>query len=265
MRIRFLSPDPVGSIPYRLAAPGGNVAMALLPLLSGTVDTLPAGLQALVCLADLQGIEARRGDDGTPRLLGEVVAEELSLLAAVGEIPPAGSIGVLIAGDLYAAPAADQRGVEGDVLPVWNAFHTAFRWVAGVAGNHDQLDTAALTSAAGTHCLDGVISTVDTLRIAGIGGIIGNPAKRGRRAEADYTANIKALARSKPDILILHQSPAIEEQGFLGSPAIRTALEATSIPLVVCGHTRWPQPLVELPTGCQILNVDSRVVVLTRA
>jgi 3',5'-cyclic-AMP phosphodiesterase len=267
MRVVSIQPQPIHTIAYQLAGSAGRTMTAQLPILTGTVDRLPSGLQALVCMSDLQGIEPSWSTSGVPRLLGEVVAEELSLLAALGELPPSDTIGILLAGDLYATPAADRRGVEGDVRPVWYAFRTAFRWVAGVPGNHDRYGESAiaaeeLAQRAGIHYLDATTCMVDSLHIAGIGGIIGNPAKPFRRTELEFIAALKRLSMRKPDILILHESPAIEEHGHLGSPVIRAALETSAIPVVICGHTQWMHPLVELANGCQVLNVDSRVIVL---
>jgi Icc protein len=264
MRILSIQNEPSWTIAYQLAGAAGRTITAQLPILFGVVDTLPVGLQAVVCLSDLQGVEPLWSANETPRLLGHRVVEELGLLAGVGVTPPAEATGIILAGDLYAASTADQRGVEGDVLPVWRAFQTAFRWVAGVAGNHDRFEKEPGQDS-GMYYLDGTTCSVDSLRIAGIGGIIGNPTKRLRRTEVDYTATIRKLAQSRPDILVVHESPAIVENGFLGSTAIRTALERLSFPLIICGHTRWSHPLVELLNGSQILNVDSRVIVLTRA
>jgi len=35
------------------------------------------------------------------------------------------------------------------------------------------------------------------------------------------------------------------------------------VPLTICGHVHWPEPLARHARG-QILNVDTRVVVLVR-
>jgi hypothetical protein len=32
--------------------------------------------------------------------------------------------------------------------------------------------------------------------------------------------------------------------------------------VVVCGHCHWPEPLATLANGTQIVNVDSRMIVL---
>jgi hypothetical protein len=45
---------------------------------------------------------------------------------------------------------------------------------------------------------------------------------------------------------------------------IRTLIDTFTCPLTVSGHSRWQEPFTELPNGTQLLNVDSRVVVLMR-
>ena len=52
-----------------------------------TAEGLPDGIGSLVLLSDLQGREYRSANlEGTERLLGEAVAEELWLLKGLGEI-----------------------------------------------------------------------------------------------------------------------------------------------------------------------------------
>ena len=50
-----------------------------------------------------------------------------------------------------------------------------------------------------------------------------------------------------------------------GSTAVTDALANESDPLVICGHVHWDDPLGTLPSGAQVLNVDSRAVLLTGA
>lgn len=48
-----------------------------------------------------------------------------------------------------------------------------------------------------------------------------------------------------------------------GDYRILDLLERHAPRLVIRGHTHWPDPLAEFPSGLQILNVDKRVVILT--
>ena len=112
-----------------------------LPILSGTVDALPDDLSALLIASDLQGVAPSADHGGALALLGEVLAQELRQLEDLDLIPPSRQIGVILAGDLFSAPAGDKRGATGDVRSVWSAFAREARWVAGVAGNHDLFGT----------------------------------------------------------------------------------------------------------------------------
>jgi hypothetical protein len=46
-------------------------------------------------------------------------------------------------------------------------------------------------------------------------------------------------------------------------PGIRAVIDEHATPLTICGHFHWESPLCGRPGG-QILNVDFRVIVLTR-
>ncbi len=46
-------------------------------------------------------------------------------------------VGVLLAGDFYTNPDLKRRGSAGDLEDLWIGFDERFRWVAGVASNHD--------------------------------------------------------------------------------------------------------------------------------
>ncbi len=61
---------------------------------------------------------------------------------------------------------------------------------------------------------------------------------------------------------MLHQTPGILKEDFQGDENIREIIEASTPTLVFCGHFHWEQPLLELVNKTQVLNVDSRVVVL---
>jgi hypothetical protein len=238
----------------------------VLPVLEGTVDALPDGVEALVVTSDLQGVELTRRPDATPRLLGEVVAERLAEHAAEGLLPPADRIGVILAGDLYGQP--ERRGGLGDVREVWQAFARRFRWVAGVAGNHDHFGDPGAQARFGRedriHLLDEDAAQLDGLVVAGVGGIIGDPKRPFRRAEGDFLLATVNVLDLDPDLLVLHEGPDVPrtypEQ--VGNAQVRAAIGDRLGLLVVCGHRYWPEPLAQLPHGPQVLNVDHRVVVL---
>jgi len=55
-------------------------------------------------------------------LLGVAVAELLEELGFDGVLPPAQRNGVIMAGDMFSVPAANERGGYGSVASVWSAF-----------------------------------------------------------------------------------------------------------------------------------------------
>lgn len=260
--------EPCHRFPFLNAGKGpGAFFRDEVPLHLGVVDRLPAGLQALVATADLQGREllSNRGS-GSPRLLGETLPALLveELLRRTGVTEPR-RVGVLLAGDFYAVPNLDKRGGEGDVTPVWDAFADEFAWVAGVAGNHDLFrDGAHRPRRVGSrqHYLDGAVARPESLNIAGLGGIVGNPRKPQRRTEEDYLGALSQLLELSPDILICHDGPDGTAREQRGMTTARELIELVRPMLVVRGHSHWSDPLAELVNGSQVLNVDARVVVL---
>ncbi len=242
--------------PYRCAAPGGGVRERLLQVLGGEGSGWPAGpVAGLLCTADLQGV-----DRDSSRLLGQVLADEWP-----ESILDPSKIGVILAGDLYASETADRMGATGDVSGVWRHFARRFRWVAGVAGNHDLVGSPGdLEKEPGIHFLDGNLVELDGLRLAGISGIIGKAGRRWRRSPDAYYHLIQELLAQKPDILILHETPLGPAADLRGNEELARRLLSDRETLVVCGHCYWPRPVAELAGRVQVLNVDSRAVLLRR-
>jgi 3',5'-cyclic-AMP phosphodiesterase len=236
---------PIADLRYLNAGRRGSTEVCHLAVQRGRVHGLPEGIDALVATSDLQGIvpDPRTRES---RLLGVAVAELLEELAFDEILPPVQRTGAILAGDMYSVPEANQRGGHGSVAPVWGAFAEVFAWVIGVAR---------------TIVLDTEDITIDGIRVGGVGLIAGNPAKNGRRAEDDQLARIERMAASGIDVLILHEGPR-GDADQPGHPGIRTLIEAHRVPLTICGHVHWPVPLARHGGG-QILNVDTRVIVLT--
>jgi Icc protein len=249
MRILALDDEPLHELLYLEAAPRGGSATRRLPIMRGRVDRLPDGLDALLVTSDLQGVAPSWSSGGQSVLLGEVLAEQLERLAGEGLVPPMAAVGVILAGDLYAAPGGDKRGASGDVRDVWLAFASVCRWVVGVAGNHDRFgsdrEARRFRDEPGIHLLDGDTVEVDGLRIGGVSLIIGNPAKPGRRSEDDFLASLQRVLDDEPDIVILHEGPD-GDAGQRGNPQIRARLAAGTPALAICGHDHWHEPLAEL-------------------
>jgi hypothetical protein len=266
--IRIVKIDPpFHSLSCRVAMSGGHSGLEKIPFFRAFATGLPSGLDGLICTSDLQDVPCGGEPDFASRMLGEVVAEELLLLAQMGEIPPANRQGVILVGDLYAFPEAAERGGKGYVRPVWTAFRERFRWVAGVAGNHDlfgdgNTELDALKGEREVFYLDGNSWRMDGLQVAGIGGIIGRPTKPFRRTEPDYLHALVQLIGAKRDVLVLHEAPEGPAAGLIGLGSVSAALEKGPAGLVICGHKEWAYPLCELANTTQILNVNLQVVLL---
>lgn len=267
MRILSINPEPIVEIPFLNAGRGpGGFYEDRLPVQEAVVDRLPDGVSAIIATADLQGRERfQDSPNGRPRLLGEALPSRLATDILRELRLKDRAIGVFLAGDLYTVPALDRRGGSGDVTAVWRAFGDEFSWVVGVAGNHDTFGAdpkAPPRFSKRLHYLDNDRVNIGGLKIAGLGGIIGNPRRPRRRSEEQYTGCLEALLRHQTDILITHDGPNEPAQRLRGSPNIREVVERLKPSLVVRGHAHWKQPLVRLSGGVQVLNVDARVVVL---
>ncbi len=261
MEINCISENPIHEIPYITAASGGvGMIYKNLPILLAEVDVLPSGLEAMIITSDLQGF-----DPANNRLLGHLVVEELEMLAEKKLIPPSRKTGVILAGDLYAK--MNKRGGKGDVREVWRDFNRCFRWVAGVAGNHDDFGTTPrefeeFKTERCIYYLDGDIVKIGDFQIGGISGIIGNKEKPLRRPQQEFTRVIKTLVEKSPDILVLHQGPSVPEANLLGDESVHDELINANRLLVICGHCHWKIPMANLSANVKVINVDSRVVIL---
>src|SRR5262249_34389584 len=92
----------------------------------------------------------------------------------------------------------------------------------------------------------------------------GNPARPRTRSAERFTELIGDVARAGIDVLILHQGPRGDDEHSRGSEAIRESLDGLRDVVVVFGHCFWRRPLLDLGSGRQLINVDSRIVVLLR-
>lgn len=215
-------------------------------------------------MSDLQGREYLSDRlKGTERLLGEAVAEELSLLVGLREIPPIST--VMICGDLYEYPDCRKPGGTGPVEAVFLSLSQVSEEVIAVLGNHDSLASTTKLPAK-ILVLDGnVVKTNFGLRIGGQGGIIGDPKRHNRRDEDTFVRHLELCIQKRPHILMLHQGPEDAKKGLEGNPAITQSLEKGFSGLTLFGHTHWPHsPLIDIGNG-QALNLEARVVVVSPA
>ncbi|MDK9556098.1 metallophosphoesterase [Marinobacter sp. M216] len=254
MKILDLEHTPFHQLEYRSSGPGGVERRVVLPFHRAWIDAMPAGIQCLVAVSDIQGRELDRNGN---RLLGEAVAEELALLQDLGEIPDVDV--VLLAGDLFDYPDLHKLGGTGDVTAVWNAFAVTSPAVIGVHGNHDMVEDELAPNAI---ALDGQVREYAGLRIGGVSGIIGQEDRHHRRGEMTYRKVLQDTLAAKPQILLLHQGPDDPDRNQPGDPSVRDYLENHGSSLVIFGHKHWYQPLHDLGRN-QLLNVDHRLVVMS--
>lgn len=264
LRVESLDPVPCASLPYLNATPQRKAARARLPLHLGRATGLPAELDGVIVASDLQG---RLADD---RVLGLEVPSWLGAMAERSVLPALDRLGIVLCGDLYARPGSERRGGKGDVREVWRAFGARFRWVVGVAGNHDLIgdgvgDLRRFRASEAPGFLDGDTVERDGLLVDGVSGVVGNPAKPFRRTGDDYLAAITRVLAERPSLLVLHDGPDDPAKGELGSPEVRHLLLLHPAPvLVLRDHAHWADPLADLSPHCQVVNADARVVALLR-
>ncbi len=265
LKILSLSNKAIHSLHYSFPKTGGGAGYEEFPVYIAHVEGLPQCLGGILITSDLQGIEIN-----SRKLIGKTLAEDIYLLSGEGSIPEAESIGVILAGDLHVDINLEKRGGKGDVRDVWHDFAGLFKWVAGIAGNHDRFgkkshDLEEFKKGENIYYLDGDTVIVDSLLIGGVGGITGNPLKPFRREEEEYMALVRNIMSKSPDLLILHESPEIKEAGYRGSSELCRCLENMPPVLVVTGHCHWEYPGYRtMAKGVQVLNVEGRAVLLMR-
>jgi 3',5'-cyclic-AMP phosphodiesterase len=250
---------------------GGRTETVSLPLLHGQVE-LPAGtgLEAVIVLSDMQCYEPTPRAGQARRLMSHLLIDTLSELGEQGHLPSPASTGVILAGDLHAEANLVDRGGVGDVQDVWLRFADRFRWVAGVAGNHDLFHGEArfpdsFDALENVFALHGRSVDVDGIKLAGFSGICGNPRKPWRNSDRDAEGGIAELLMGRPDVLILHQGP--QENGARSLDDVVGATldtHGSRLPLLVFGHRHWPEPLNQRGETT-LLSADSRIILLTRA
>ncbi len=263
MRITRVLERPVASFPYRVA--GGRLGRKSpqLHLYVAETEGLPPSLGGLFACSDLQGVAMdppRRGQ--LPRLLGHELAAKLQRVTGRGRIPHRRDLGVLLAGDLYAHRDLGGMGGLGDVSHVWRAFRKKTRWVAGVAGNHDQLGVEEDLSDPAIHLLDGQVVVRDGLRIGGVCGVVGNRRQRFQYTLEGFLAAVEGVLRERPDVLVLHLGPPSAAGSGRGPAELRAVLGEHPDLLVIFGHDARKSPLEQIPGGAQLCNVHGRVLVL---
>ena len=267
MKILNTDDEPLINIPYLNAGrKPNNFFVDRLPVYRAVVDMLPSGIDAIVVTADLQGREtfAKGTSNGQLRLLGEILPTELDpVLDSLG-VNSSLNVGAILAGDFYTYPDLHGRGGTGDVTNVWKTFVDQYKWVVGVAGNHDTFGerNRPPRNHSRMHFLDETRIELEGLQVAGLSGVIGNPRKNFRRDHFSFLESLEFILEDPTDILVMHDGPDADTPGCRGITEAREIIQRKNPSLVIRGHKHWPQPLATLPNGTQILNVEATVVIL---
>jgi hypothetical protein len=231
-----------------------------LPIYSGEYKVNDKDLDLLIIASDLQGIAEEHGHYF---LLGEKLPSFLKILIEI-EYPNCKKIGVLLCGDLYTS--LEKRGASGDVRNVWKEFNKHFEWVVGVAGNHDRFGTHTeeeqFKSIQNIHLLHKNIVELNGLKIGGISGIIGRKDKVNRVDEVTFLKNVTRLSKQNLDFLLIHETPDFPVLNQIGNNKIRACIEKSDTTRICCGHCFWENSLVEFENKSQVLNVDSKVILM---
>lgn len=262
---------PFHGIQYIHPKSGGGIEYSNFPIYRAQATGFPREVDGIIVTSDLQGVVHNGAIESQTRLLGLALAEQLHLLAQSTELPGAEHTGIVLAGDLHIGTDLTRRGGSGDVRPIWRNFASKFRWVVGIAGNHDRfaenIDVSQeFSDSDKIFYLDGNRVCVDDLVFGGVSGIIGNPRKRFRRDEKTYLATVRSVLGTELDLAILHESPEIDKISSPGNVNLRKCLASLPPTLVICGHCNWQHPgLYCLNNGMQVVNVEGRAVWLTSA
>ncbi len=253
MRINRIETTPFDTLPYR-ASGRGEVRRETLPFFLAYSDQMPDGIDVIVATSDLQG---REFDEHQNRLIGEAVAERLKEHELSGVIGEVGA--VFLSGDLYDSPTLHKLGSSGDVSDVHAAFNSLFPNVFAVHGNHDVVKTEPKH----TVVMDGNVVQLSNIRIGGVCGICGKPTKNQRKTPEQYDELLTNVLVRQPHVVLLHQSPKGNNDSQIGHEPTRELLEQSGSALIVSGHCHWEDMLCDIGKN-QILNVDSRVVVIIK-
>jgi len=273
MKVTGIDADPFDALRYaRVKERNQGVEQVDLPFYNAYVDRLPAGLSAFIATSDLQGVAVEAADTADAKAsdcyLGHAVAEKcVEILGRYGIASQ--KTGVLLAGDFHSDISLQKRGGFGDVRDVWIAFRSHFKWVVGVAGNHDTFGDhatfSAFCSTHGCHLLNGSTAVVDGIRFSGVSGVIGNPNKPWRHRETEHMQLFDQAIKSSPRFLILHEGPSIQEHGLPGNDRIRVHLENQKPTFVICGHRHWPGNAIHsLSNGMQVISTEGKVIVFRK-
>ena len=231
-----------------------------LPIYFAEYKNSNTDVDLLIIASDLQGVTEGQGKQ---HLIGEKLPSFLKTLIEI-ELKDCKKVGVLLCGDLYTS--LEKRGSSGDVRNVWKEFNNHFEWVVGVAGNHDtfgsEIEKEEFKLETNIHLLHKETIELDGLKIGGISGIIGRAGKINRVDESDFLNGLTKLSKKKLDFILIHETPDFPSNNEIGNSKIREHIEKLNPTTICCGHCYWNNSLANFNNKTQVLNVDSKVILM---
>ena len=112
------------------------------------------------------------------------------------------------------------------------------------------------------HLLHKETIELDGLKFGGISGIIGREDKTNRVNESDFLNGLTKLSKQDLDFILIHETPDFPKNNELGNSKIREHIEKLNTIRVCCGHCYWNNSLANFENQTQILNVDSKVILM---
>lgn len=256
MKIININLEPVHSVRYEYLANSGKIESKDLNFYLAEVDKLPDNIDAIVCTSDLQGV-VRPNKSGQKVLLCEYLVGELSLYLEIYNYSRILNTAIILAGDLFVQKDLSGRGGIGFVDDMWYSFSDKFKWVAGVAGNHDDFKYSFPNNKKNLFFFDDSMISIDGISFGGISGIIGDSNKRKFRYSEDiFISKLDKMLSLPLDVLLLHQN--VDYHNLIDLCKIKSKVDK----LVIFGH-KPREPFFKINDyGIQMLNVHEKVVII---
>ena len=255
MKITHVDKSPFHVLPYKSSG-RKKTQDRTLPFYFAEAEGLPEDIDVIVATSDLQG---RESDSSKNRLLGYAVIEEIEKLQQALIIPDINML--VLAGDLFDSPMLDKLGATGNVTELLNAFTDAFGVVIAAHGNHDIVSKTHLDKR--LNVFDGNVSVIGGIRVGGVCGVIGKETKNQRQSPDAFARKLAGVIKLGCRLIVLHQTPWGGESK-LGDKPSAEYLKHNGMGLVVAGHCHWGNDFLVDIGNNQVLNVDSKVVVIVK-
>ena len=193
-------------------------------------EGLPEDLDAILVTSDLQYYDRRDVNEGERVLSGHIVAQEMAGAGRGGNVSVAGPDRCYSGRGSLCGAGAEQNVVgKGTWRRFGNRSRKRFRWVVGVAGNHDLFAGRGesfgnvFRNHPNVYPLHGEHADVDGLKIGGVSGILGSREKAWRTPIPEYRELMQLVMSDPLDILVLHMTPSVPDMGLKGDSLVNPA------------------------------------------